>query len=197
MRTIKSITVFIFITNMCICQEKHMVFEVFNDRIYSKEKFQITIDSLLFDNGVFEVIKAKPLSKLDETKVFIRRTINGQARDGEQRLIIQEALYFGFSTSKNVAYHPVPQPICNKYIIIDCIDKKETIHILGVSRGQTVIIDGYYYALSNDSISIYTKTKENRVLYKYNIERNIKTKISYFPKKEFLIFHTIDENEKL
>jgi hypothetical protein len=197
MRTIKMMAVFIFIANFCISQEKHMVFEVFNDSIYSIDKFKITIDSLLFDNGVFEVIKAKPLSKLDKTKVFIRRTISGPTSDGERRIIIKEALYSGFSDSKNIIYHPILQPINNKYIIIDCIDKKEIIHIIGISKGQTVRIDGYYYALSNDSTSIYTKTKDNATLYKYNIEHNSKSKISYFPKKEVLVFHKIEENEKL
>ena len=197
MRTINLITVFIFITNICISQEKHIVFEAFNDNIYSKDKFQISIDSFLFDNGVFEVIKSKPLSKLNETKVFIRRTTSAPARDGERRVAIQETLFSGSSDSKNVIYHPIPQPINNKYIIIECIDKKETIYIIGISSGQTVVIDGYYYAFSNDSTLIYTKTKDNGALYKYNIEHNSKSKISYFPKKEVLKFHAIEENEKL
>jgi hypothetical protein len=197
MRTIKLITVFIFMTNICISQEKHIVFETFNDSIYSKDKFQITIDSFLFDNGVFEVIKSKPLSKLNETKVFIRRTSSAPAHDGERTVAIQETLFSGSSDSKNVIYHPMPQPINNKYIIIECIDKKETIHIIGISSGQTVIIEGYYYAFSYDSTSIYTKTKDNSTLYKYNIEHNSKSKISYFPKKEVLMFHEIKENEKL
>jgi hypothetical protein len=135
-------------------------------------EFKVTSDTTKMENFDVVVMTFKPLSasiaQYIGTKVWVLRIVNDQVTEK----------YLGELETERGIYRPLPQPLKDAYIIVECSEYDGQVTII-TKDGDFQTIPGYYYAL-NKSGHIYTRQANlNSLVYHYDLKNRKGTDLSY------------------
>lgn len=193
MKKLITIIVLVFLVNVSYCQPPDLRIGCYEDSLFSKNDYHIIKDSIKNGNSTLQIFQVNPLNGKEVTKVFVRRIT--KSSDNYQPVVIIENLFSGVSTAKDRIYYPLVQPFDKKYMLLDAKYKSPTIYVFNSKVEKTIILEGQSFALSEDSVIVYSQTERDNRYCRHNLSTGTTKIISKLPKDEGLIFTTPESYE--
>ncbi len=130
---------------------------------FPKERFKVTYDTTHMAEFDVVLIVARPIQKsmiaYQGTKIWVQRHSKGAITEK----------YVGELDTEQGFYRPLPQPLKDVFIIVECSEYSGNINLI-THDGDFISFPGYYFALNREGFIYSTTSFNGKLLYEYDLK---------------------------
>jgi len=163
---------------------------------YPSKKYNYSDDTIAFNDFYLRISIMTPYNKKKDKDLWIER-VNGEIRqfyETKDSMFVSEPQYVGSVDNNGTIYIPKIQLINDLLIFV--FDGLNTKQVILCKRYERRVLLGNRFAITKDSLFLYSRSEESEFIYRYNVRLDKIVKIRELPKNLDLIYYEFKPEDK-